>query len=248
MTEMVNSLTNIAFELLALHHLYSAIMNKHSRVYIYTCIGFAVVGLGSFVFHMSLLYKYQLMDELPMIYVTAIPLGYLLGYDKSFFIKKLCHIGTVAVTLLFTYIYVYIWRNPVFHEAFYALVNLGLILKSLDAIHSLITDNKVRKLEYKLIGLALGFFALGFLIWNIDNLFCSPITLFRRNVLGLPLGFLTEGHGWWHIFTGMGIYYFILYNEILSTWIRGAEKEYKLIWYGPFAELRLKARPDIKTD
>lgn len=238
--EMANSMTNIAFVLLALQHLYSAIKNKHGWLYIFISIGFAFVGFGSFLFHMSLLYEYQLMDELPMVYVTAIPCGYFLGYDKTPILRNVIYYGTVAITLIFTYIYLNIWRNPIFHQVFYAILNFLLIFKSLKVIHTKITDPKVRKLEYKLMGLAFGLFLFGFIIWNIDNVFCEPITFFRRNILGMPLGFLTEGHGWWHIFTGLGIYYFILYNQIISTWVRGEQDQYELVWFGPFTEVRLK--------
>ncbi|VEU19807.1 DEKNAAC100706 [Brettanomyces naardenensis] len=246
--EMINSLTNIAFVLLAMHNLYTVVQNNHGWLYIFTCIGFAFVGVGSFLFHMSLLYEYQLMDELPMVYVTALPFGYLMGYDKSPSIRTVWKVGTFVTTLLFTYIYIFVWRNPVFHQIFYAILNFGIIFKSLGAIHRLVTDEKVRRLEYKLMILAFGLFGLGFFIWNIDNIYCSSITSFRRSVLGLPLGLLTEGHGWWHIFTGLGIYYFILYNQVLSTWISGKQDDYQLVWYGPFAEVKLRAIPRKKVE
>lgn len=245
--EMINSLTNIAFVMLALQHLYSVIRNNHGWLYIYICIGFALVGVGSFLFHMSLLYEYQLMDELPMVYVTVLPLGYLLGLDRPEGTAKYWHVATAVATALFTYIYIFIWRNPVFHQIYYAAINFGVIYLTITKIRKLITEDQVRTLEYKLLALAFGLFGLGFIIWNIDNEFCSPISDFRRNVLGFPLGVLTEGHGWWHIFTGLGIYYFILYNLVLSTWIRGTQDQYELHWMGPFAEVRLKdTKPEAK--
>ena len=33
--------------------------------------GFALVGIGSFIFHATLRYSAQLMDELPMVYVAS---------------------------------------------------------------------------------------------------------------------------------------------------------------------------------
>lgn len=61
-------------------------------------------------------------------------------------------------------------------------------------------------------------FAFGFLIWNLDNVFCSKITRWKQTV-GWPAAFLLEGepdlnivpelwlrryvsgHSWWHILT-----------------------------------------------
>lgn len=246
--EMVNSLTNLIFVILALQHLYSAIKNNHGWLYVFTSIGFGFVGFGSFLFHMSLRYEYQMMDELPMVYATAILFGYFLGFDYSPLYRKLCAWGTAISTLVFTYIYIFIWRNPVFHQVFYAFLNFGLIFKSLSAVRRFITDDRTRKLEYKMLTLAFGLFLFGFIIWNIDNVYCSSITYFRRHFLGLPLGFLTEGHGWWHIFTGMGIYYFILYNEIVSKWIIGEQRKYTLVWFGPLAEFQLKPTTEKKEE
>lgn len=236
--KMVNSLTNLIFVVLALQHLYSAIKNRHGWLYIFTSLGFGLVGFGSFLFHMSLRYEYQMMDELPMVYATAIPFGYFLGFDGTPKYKRLCAWGTVFSTLIFSYIYIYI-RNPIFHQIFYAILNFGLIIRSLAAVHRCITDDRARKLLYKLLALASGLFLLGFVIWNIDNLFCSTMRYLRRDILGIPFGFLTEGHGWWHIFTGMGIYYFILYNEIVTKWVTGEQNNYTLVWTGPFAEFQL---------
>ncbi len=62
------------------------------------------------------------------------------------------------------------------------------------------------------------FFLLGFLIWNLDNIFCVFWTRVKRAV-GWPMAFFLEGefyssetvcfvsqrlclgHAWWHIFT-----------------------------------------------
>lgn len=43
----------------------------------------------------------------------------------------------------------------------------------------------------------------GFLIWNLDNLYCSTIRPWRHN-LGLPWAVVLEGHAWWHLMTGIG--------------------------------------------
>lgn len=48
-------------------------------------------------------------------------------------------------------------------------------------------------------------FISGYVIWNIDNFTCSWLTHAKRKI-GMPLSFLLELHGWWHIFTGIGAY------------------------------------------
>ncbi|ODV87548.1 hypothetical protein CANARDRAFT_97527 [[Candida] arabinofermentans NRRL YB-2248] len=238
--EVVNSFTNFIFLLLGAHHLYSTIKNKFGYLYIFISIGFAAVGLGSFLFHMTLLYEYQLMDELPMVYVTALPFGYIFAWNSSKKLKWIWGLGTFITTLLFTYIYIFIYRNPEFHQFFYALLNFGLIYKTFNVANEKVTDLKAKKQIYKILILAFSLFAFGFLIWNLDFVFCPNLIFIRRNHLGLPFGILTEGHGWWHIFTGFGIYYFILYNQLLCTWMHDMQDQYELVWFGIFAEVRLK--------
>jgi len=58
-------------------------------------------------------------------------------------------------------------------------------------------------------------FVSGFAIWNVDNILCSSITATKR-AIGMPLSFLLELHGWWHIFTGVGAYICMLFPIFFS--------------------------------
>jgi dihydroceramidase len=55
----------------------------------------------------------------------------------------------------------------------------------------------------------------------------------------MPLGFLTELHGWWHIFTGIGVYDYIVFVEYLRSYIKAVgEKsgtEPTLVWKSSFS-------------
>lgn len=46
-------------------------------------------------------------------------------------------------------------------------------------------------------------FSAGFFIWNMDNIFCHHLTSTKKQML-LPWSVILEGHGWWHILTGLG--------------------------------------------
>ncbi|ANZ77135.1 BA75_04330T0 [Komagataella pastoris] len=228
--EFVNSTTNLSFFILSLLHLYSAIQNRHGTLYILVSIGMGTVGLGSWLFHMTLRYEFQLMDELPMIYVTAIPFGYIYSWQRSPFWKNFVRYGTAIFTVTLTLIYIFVYKNPILHQISYATLNFLIIYKTLKTINERVTDPEVRYLEYKLLALSFSLFGFGFFVWNLDNIFCDTLSYLRRNYLGLPFGFIIEGHGWWHIFTSLGIYYFILYNEIMGTWMNEKPEDYKLVW------------------
>lgn len=46
-------------------------------------------------------------------------------------------------------------------------------------------------------------FLTGFLLWSMDNVYCRELMKARNHVL-LPWAVMLEGHGWWHILTGLG--------------------------------------------
>ena len=70
-------------------------------------------------------------------------------------------------------------------------------------------DQKIITLMWQTIGLGLGVFLGGFVLWSLDNAYCSTLRKWRHE-LGLPWGILLEGHGWWHLMTGFGAYFYIV--------------------------------------
>jgi len=57
-------------------------------------------------------------------------------------------------------------------------------------------DTEILNTMWKMVACGLGSVAAGFLIWNLDNIYCGTLRRWRREV-GLPWGILLEGHGWW---------------------------------------------------
>lgn len=59
-----------------------------------------------------------------------------------------------------------------------------------------VRDAKTLRTMWAMIGVGLSVFIGGFGIWTLDNVFCSSLRHWRREI-GLPWGILLEGHGWW---------------------------------------------------
>lgn len=76
-------------------------------------------------------------------------------------------------------------------------------------------------------GIAL--FLIGFSIWILDNTFCHHLRNTRNTIL-LPWAAVLEGHAWWHIFTGLGAYYFIIWRVWLERCLDGGEVDFVLHW------------------
>jgi len=60
-------------------------------------------------------------------------------------------------------------------------------------------DEKILKNMWLMITCGLSIFLGGFVIWSLDNEYCSDLRRWRRQI-GLPWGILLEGHGWWYVF------------------------------------------------
>ncbi|KAJ5778008.1 hypothetical protein N7520_001254 [Penicillium odoratum] len=92
-----------------------------------------------------------------------------------------------------------------------------------------VRDTKTLKTMWFMVVYGLSMFLGGFAIWNLDNQFCSNIRRWRR-VVGLPWGIFLEGHGWWHIMTGLGAYLYIVWGIWLRHCLNGNQEDYHLRW------------------
>jgi len=97
-----------------------------------------------------------------------------------------------------------------------------------------VNDENIVTSMWKMVGLGLAIFLGGFAIWTLDNEHCNTIRGWRREI-GMPWGFVLEGHGWWHIMTGTGAYFYIVWGVWLRHCLNGREREYKLNWPSIFS-------------
>ncbi|KAK7058477.1 alkaline ceramidase ydc1 [Paramarasmius palmivorus] len=98
---MANSFSNLFTIYLAVHAALKVVQERLPYRFLIGCIGFALVGIGSFAFHATLLYEAQLADELPMIYVASMSLWLLYDYQLGFDLRSFRTKTHVAALLLF---------------------------------------------------------------------------------------------------------------------------------------------------
>lgn len=226
--EAVNTATNAIFIGLAVYAMLNVIRHGHEKRFLIVGVGFATVGIGSWMFHMTLLYEYQLLDELPMIYATCVPYWIIFSFGKSRLdsIKVAVQIGVAAATLTAVYLY---YRNPAIHQAGYAFLNMVIIAKSVAMTQQYVYDATAKRHLRRTLIVGLASFLGGYALWNLDIHLCDTWRWLRRDI-GMPYGFLLEGHGWWHLLTGTGVYFYIVYLEYLRLFLIGREKEYQFRW------------------
>lgn len=216
---------------LASFAIYHAYRNKLDLRFILAALGFLLVGIGLWFFHMTLRYEFQLLDELPMIYATCIPFWSVFSQFKT--IKGSIVVGLLifAAANLLTVIYLH-FKDPTIHQTGYAILNAGIIFQSAILAHRHVSDKAALKQLDRTMILGVSIFLAGYLLWNMDIHLCSLARATRRD-WGMPYGFILEGHGWWHILTGTGVYFYLVYQEYLHCWLTGTEKFYKFEWaYG----------------
>jgi dihydroceramidase len=90
-------------------------------------------------------------------------------------------------------------------------------------------DLEILKNMWILVAFGVSIFLGGFGIWALDRVFCSRLRLWRRNI-GLPWGIFLEGHGWWHLMTGLGAYCYIVWGIWLRHVLNKKQEQYHLVW------------------
>ncbi|EFX01210.1 alkaline dihydroceramidase [Grosmannia clavigera kw1407] len=242
--ELVNTLTNLTFIWLGVSGIRDCMRFSHPSIFFVAFAGYIIVGMGSMAFHATLKYSMQLADELPMIYATCI-IGYAtFSFGKSRALQTVVGLSLFSLALFITVVY-YITKDPVFHEVSYGVLTAAIVFRAMfimkyqlhPALELRSTDRAAAIMSqmWKMCFTGIGMFLLGFLIWNLDNVYCSHLLSWRQ-ILLLPWSLVLEGHGWWHLFTGLA-YYFIAWRIWLHRCLEGKEDEYMLQWPSPYTSV-----------
>ncbi len=194
--EFINTITNAVFIGLAIYTIRNVIRQGHETRFLVIALGFGMVGAGSWLFHMTLKYEFQLMDELPMIYATCVPSWSLLSYNISDSASGWLAAFFVFVAAAVTAVYLRL-RDPIFHQAAYAILTATVLFRSIYLMVTEVKEDRARKDMIKTMLIGIFMFLAGFILWIIDNEACEYLRASRRQ-WGLPWAFLLEFHGLWH--------------------------------------------------
>jgi len=252
--EFTNTLSNLVFVSWAMYGVKKCREEKLPLPLALCQVGIALVGVGSFLFHATLRYEWQLGDELPMIFCCAF-ITYV-AFDtgsaslpRTRFVSCLPYI-LVIYSLVVCAIYLR-YPNPVFHQVAYGLIQTVATFRSAYTARGAPEGtfreqkNKADAIRYLLIGSAT--FLTGFLVWNIDNLFCDRISHLKE-YLGTPWSFVLEGHAWWHLATGTGSYLIVVGLQLMSLSLKEGADGFEMRRAGPFGLCPYVARIPIKID
>ncbi|OAQ64145.1 alkaline phytoceramidase [Pochonia chlamydosporia 170] len=220
----------------------------------------------------------QLLDELGMIYTTCLMMYASFAFSRSRIFAFSLGVGltalaafiTVSSAILFARnaAYAALTATVLFRSIWVMEVQLRPALEAEDAeraryilktMWALVATGEIKRKGKGescscMLGLTpnagLTIFLAGFAIWNLDNIFCTTLRGWRREI-GLPWAILLEGHGWWHLMTGLGTgsdlpilrpdadtfclggnlaYYYLVWGIWLRRCLEGQGQEYDLYW------------------
>ncbi|KAI8824371.1 alkaline ceramidase 3-like protein [Fimicolochytrium jonesii] len=230
LAEWWNATTNLVFLLWPAIGIYSCIKTGAEPRFYASYIALMMVGSGSFLFHGSLTYAMQLLDELPMAMATCVFVYcHLQMFSKNTspltIIGLLCTFASVAGSHLFL-------KTPIIFQLSFVgltLVQLFAALRNISIIRKIHPSET--NLLFGLTALAVGSILAAFALWNTDQIHCGSIQQHRNNI-GYPFRIGLELHAWWHLLSGYSGYVSVIgsqYCRMLAlgrtdvevTWIAG---------------------------
>ncbi|KAJ5836213.1 hypothetical protein N7447_002239 [Penicillium robsamsonii] len=207
--EFINSLTNLCYVFYAIYglrRLQQARSIGFSRALPYC--GLMAVGLCSAIFHISLQYHTQMLDDLSMLFTTTPLLHRVLTVNAN---RKDSFVAGAVIYIALSLLIIYhVTTDELIIHATFFVSSINIIgIRTVQLLKQRTTENSTaRRQIWGMVVFGAGIFHLGYIVWLVDSWACEWLTS-ARAAIGLPWAWLLELHGWWHLFTGIGAYTFI---------------------------------------
>jgi len=144
--EFYNALSSIPIFLFGVFGLWKLKYSFPEKRFALAFLAIAIVGIGSFLFHGTLRYWAQWLDELPMLYGNIVCCYIVIEHDRKRIYKHLAAFGT-ALGILATILYLGFPDYYEFFLGFYSLTFLVLIVLSFRRIREL----PQKKAKFKIV-------------------------------------------------------------------------------------------------
>ncbi|KAI5306545.1 hypothetical protein KEM56_000347 [Ascosphaera pollenicola] len=235
--EFINTVTSFAYVAFGAYPLFRqwGAGSKSSWHHSLSYISLIIVGIGSALFHMTMKYELQLVDDLSMLLGASTMLHLVLTLDDSWQKKLYVFVGIFTALSASVWAHVYTGDSTLHQIVFGSMVfTTGYKLVKLNKMH--IKDSQLQQKLLDLMTFAICVLTVAYITWCFDTIICDAL---RRNraYLGLPWAWLLELHGWWHLLTALGVYIAMVEAEYLYAVNRGMtadpEISYIRILMGP---------------
>uniref|UniRef100_A0A6G1SF27 Alkaline ceramidase n=1 Tax=Aceria tosichella TaxID=561515 RepID=A0A6G1SF27_9ACAR len=240
--EFWNTISNLAFILPQLSQFVT--LSKHKNVepaFNKAFLSLALVGIGSFCFHMTLARPMQMFDETSMILVSLHSFYLLYIIKKPDVNKQKLLFFLTCYGLLFLSLYAFLVDWPIFHHStfgllVYASMYIGYQLKKIHGSHYKFWTVFIMQ-------------HLAFAFWAFDKHYCEILTQFRNNHVPLVFRPLFQFHAVWHLLMGLSSHIFICGVIRLRVWIEHREQlVIRYRWLGLWIVLENTKAPGDNCD
>ena len=206
--EFWNSTTNIPFVALAAFCLWKGWQIRIPWRFLFCYLMVMAIGVGSFIFHATLRYEAQLLDELPMMILAGQAIFSLTANSLTPVLTRWI-IGVLIYGLITLGSLIYIKTNiAIVHQFIFGLFMAAICYASL-RIHLKASPHPNGAISMGRAMLAAFFLNLAaFIVWLYDQFGCGTLRELRR-ALGHPWTALLQFHAWWHLLTALGSVWFI---------------------------------------
>ena len=229
--EFFNSVSSFWYCFAAAYVLSDASLRADKNMVV-ASIAAAVIGLGSAAFHGTMLYEYELCDEVPMLIFISICIINKCGVHPWLLTpsrKRWFSVGVACTCAATIAVYAFLQKYDFFIISFTILVVLDLALA--------VTWNATQKLNWFAVKYCGFWLALGKFVWEIEVRACST------DARVWPL------HVAWHFFSMLSVYYGLLADmtariECGVSPVAKGGKPVPLQWLlVPFSEVTVGAAP-----
>lgn len=244
--EFWNTISNLAMIIPSIGGLYYANKNRLEMRIKLCFIALALVGVGSWNFHMTLRYHMQLFDELPMLWGSLMLVYVLITHlyevfeDKRSWHNFYLMSGLISYGAISTAIYLH-FKTPILFQASYGILVAFMVY----------LDVCIVKSKPCCVGIfyaAVGCYHGGFALWLVDNFCCDLLRELRAYVLPVLITPLTQLHAHWHCLAGLGAYLHILFGAHSRNLAKGRTLRLKWVWFGVVLDDEDAIAADRKQD
>ncbi|KII95372.1 hypothetical protein PLICRDRAFT_34220 [Plicaturopsis crispa FD-325 SS-3] len=228
--EFINTFSNVSYIILgAIGFYYIRRERLPTRVALcYACL--VVIGLGSFLYHATLMRTAQMMDELPMMWEATLLLYACMATSsarpKPAFSPSLA-IAHIAVAVAFC-VMDFVMDNPVYHDIGFGTLVAAAIARVVYLLKTQVPpDSSARTDAPALFYKGVSMFILGFVIWNLDIFLCDAMLPLKEK-LGLPWAYVLEGHAYWHVLTAFGGFYAVVGATSLCLSVEDSTDQFQI--------------------
>ncbi|BDD60270.1 hypothetical protein MAP00_005408 [Monascus purpureus] len=194
--EFINTVTSFSYVFFGGYGLYRQ-FKTGTRVEISHCLSYIslmIVGIGSTLFHASLKYPLQLVDDLSMLLGGGIMFHYFLTINSSTKVRfGLFSLITIVLSLA-------VWAHissgdSALHQVVFGSMVVTVGFRTFSLLNRLIVDEALKS-KLKQFG-TIGYLTLiaAYVFWLVDVFACQPLRSLRHTI-GLPSAWLFEFHGW----------------------------------------------------